>query len=188
MKKRFSLIIVIFMIAALLSSGSAVFATLPDVIVRENVAQGKDVEFRSFDDFTVAEVMYDYWVDQSGIDGTGCQPLTGNHMTDGIVGWDNSTFLNAVMGISAAEINSLPNVGHMAWAYIDLETSYIIDEVGIYAVDSWFLNKPVIQVSENGTDWETVFSGALTLYNSEGDAIYEDGYVNLEKNKAYLCA
>lgn len=186
MKKRFTVFVAVLALLVMSLPGLSAFAAAPSPISRENVALGKTVEFRSFDDFSVAEEMYDYWVDQAGLNGTGCRELTGNHLTDGIAGWENSTYMNAVMGVLATEANALPNVGHMAWAYVDLGASYLIDSVGIYAVDSWFFNKPVVQISADGSAWTTVFSGALALYDSEGTPIYDGGYVNLERNQGYL--
>ena len=186
MKKRFTVFVAVLALLVMSLPGLSAFAAAPSPISRENVALGKTVEFRSFDDFSVAEEMYDYWVDQAGLNGTGCRELTGNHLTDGIAGWENSTYMNAVMGVSRDTANASPNVGHMAWAYVDLGASYLIDSVGIYAVNTWAFNKPVIQISENGTEWTTVFSGALALYDSEGTPIYDGGYVNLERNQGYL--
>ena len=146
-----------------------------------NLALHRDVEFRSFDDFSQCVDMYDYYVDYAGIDGTGCRALTGNHLTDGDTGWNGAdgNRMNACLG-SAAASNTNLNLGNMAWALIDLGELITIDRVGLYAVSSWFLNKPVVQVSADGQSWTTVFSGTSKLYNSNGDVIYSDGYVNIQ--------
>ncbi len=147
-----------------------------------NLALHREVEYRSFDDFSQRVEMYDYYVDNAGIDGTGCRILTGNHLTDGDTGWDSAdgSRMNANLGVTIEAANASLNLGSMAWAFIDLGEPATIDRIGLYAVSSWFLNKPVVQVSADGESWTTVFSGTSKLYNADGEAIYSDGYVNIE--------
>ncbi len=156
-------------------------ADVPEAVTSENVALGKTAEYRSFDDFSQTVETFDYWVDA-----TGYYEYTGNKLTDGVVGWANSSVLSAIKGTTFTEANNLPNLANMAWAYIDLEASYLIDSVGLAGVDTWVFNKPVIQLSNDGENWVTVFSGADKLYDSEGNEIYSDGYVNVERHKSML--